>query len=300
MINEIRPWWAQVSFQADLRASAAEARPVTIRNVKNTRSSLPSSFPLPPSLFPFSSFFSSWPPKTLHFLGKNTKIVIMMSIFDPTRGSYSLGRVLLRRNTLYFIKLCAVHGQSLLDCETKMWSQSEGQMKDLDVNTAIWGIFMSITLQAAVHLGKDYTENLRSTKNQALKSLKQLFQVTERLTTDQREITGLTTIDWQQTMWRETTLLTDRAVQLTTAKTYVFSDSVWCQDDSVNCSCSAKTQKTNWTQGLFDPRGCTSQDEYCTTELFLSVDKLRKNKNKQERRQQQGRDCVSVQMSMSL
>ena len=25
----------------------------------------------------------------------------MMSIFDPTRGSYSLGRVLLRRNTLY-------------------------------------------------------------------------------------------------------------------------------------------------------------------------------------------------------
>ena len=27
--------------------------------------------------------------------------MIMMSIFDPTRGSYSLGRVLLRRNTLY-------------------------------------------------------------------------------------------------------------------------------------------------------------------------------------------------------
>ena len=32
------------------------------------------------------------------------------------------------------------------------------QMKDLDVNTAIWGIFMSVTLQAAVHLGKDFTE----------------------------------------------------------------------------------------------------------------------------------------------
>ena len=27
----------------------------------------------------------------------------MMSIFDPTRGSYSLGRVLLRRNTLYVV-----------------------------------------------------------------------------------------------------------------------------------------------------------------------------------------------------
>ena len=102
------------------------------------------------------------------------------------------------------------------------------QMKDLDVNTVVWSIFMSVTLQAAVHLGKDYTENLRSTKNQPKKSLRQLFQVTERLITDQTEIIGLTTIDWQQPMWRETTLLTDRAVQFATAKTYVFSDSVLC------------------------------------------------------------------------
>ena len=54
------------------------------------------------------------------------------------------------------------------------------QMKDLDVNTTIWGIFMSVTLQAAVHHGKDYTEYLRSTKNQPKNSLRQLFQVTER------------------------------------------------------------------------------------------------------------------------
>ena len=103
------------------------------------------------------------------------------------------------------------------------------QMKDLDVNTAICGIFMSVTLQAAVHLGEDYTENLRCSKNQPKKSLRQFFfQVTERLTTDQTEITGLTTIDWQQPMWRETNLPTDRAVQFATATTYVFSDSVLC------------------------------------------------------------------------
>ena len=54
---------------------------------------------------------------------------------------------------------------------------STDQMKDLDVNTAMWGIVMSVTLQAALHLGKDYTENLRSTKNQPLKSLRQFFQV---------------------------------------------------------------------------------------------------------------------------
>ena len=50
--------------------------------------------------------------------------------------------------------------------------------------------------------------------------LKQLFQMSERLITDQIEITGLTTIDWKQLMWRErdnsvmTTLLCDRAVQI--------------------------------------------------------------------------------------
>ena len=85
------------------------------------------------------------------------------------------------------------------------------RIKDLDVNTA--GVFMSVTLQAAVHLSKDYTANLRSTKNQPKKSWRQLFQVTESLITDQTEITGLTTTDWQQPMWRESILLTERAVQ---------------------------------------------------------------------------------------
>ena len=41
-------------------------------------------------------------------------------------------------------------------------------------------------------------------------------------------ITGVTTIDWRQRVWRETTLLTDRAVQFATTKTNVFSDSVLC------------------------------------------------------------------------
>ena len=52
--------------------------------------------------------------------------------------------------------------------------------------------------------------------------------MTKRLITDQTEITGLTTIDWKQPMWKGATLSTDRAVQFATAKTSVFSDSVLC------------------------------------------------------------------------
>ena len=84
------------------------ARPVTIRNVKNTCSF---SFPLPPSPFPSTSFLFSRTPKTLQFLGKNAKIVMMMSVFNPHRGSYSLGRVLLRRYTLYACTCSDTYGK---------------------------------------------------------------------------------------------------------------------------------------------------------------------------------------------
>ena len=46
--------------------------------------------------------------------------------------------------------------------------------------------------------------------------------MTERLIKDQTEISGLTTIDYDQHTWRSTTLLCDKAVEITNAKTYVF------------------------------------------------------------------------------
>ena len=101
-------------------------------------------------------------------------------------------------------------------------------LKDLDVNTALWKTLMSVTLQAAVHLVQDYLENLRSIKNQPLMSVKQSIRTTEKLITDQKEITCIPVIDWNQPMWCATTLLSDRAVQFTKSQTYVFADSVLC------------------------------------------------------------------------
>ena len=94
---------------------------------------------------------------------------------------------------------------------------------------------MYVTLQAAVHLGKDYTENLRPTKNQPKKTLIQLFQVIERLITDQTELTGLTT-----------TLSTDRAVQFAIAKTYVFSASALCLGGISDEPVKAWKSRINW------------------------------------------------------
>ena len=47
---------------------------------------------------------------------------------------------------------------------------------------------MSVTLNAAVHLGMDYLENLHSTNNQPQRTLKRLFDVTKKLIRDQKEI----------------------------------------------------------------------------------------------------------------
>ena len=119
-------------------------------------------------------------------------------------------------------KVCSVvrktHGRSPTD-----------DLDDLDVNTAIWCFFLSVTLQAAVHLGRDHMENLRFTKNQPLKSVKQLFLVTEKLIEDQTEINNLTTIDYKELSWRSTSSLCDKAFEITNTKTYVFADScsVW-------------------------------------------------------------------------
>ena len=62
------------------------------------------------------------------------------------------------------------------------------------MNTATGAIFMFVTLQAAVHLGRDYLLNLRSVKNRPSKSVEQLFRTIDKLIKEQTEITGLSTI----------------------------------------------------------------------------------------------------------
>ena len=50
------------------------------------------------------------------------------------------------------------------------------EMEDFDVNAAIWRMFMKTTLQAAVHLGQDYDQNLRFVKNHFLEFFEEIIQ----------------------------------------------------------------------------------------------------------------------------
>ena len=64
--------------------------------------------------------------------------------------------------------------------------KAEDKMEDLDVKTLIWRIFVSVTQQAAVHLGNDYLDNLHSTKNQPQRTAKQLFGVRRKLVKEKK------------------------------------------------------------------------------------------------------------------
>ena len=59
---------------------------------------------------------------------------------------------------------------------------------------------------------------------------------------------------WQDNSWRRTTLLTDRPVQLSTAKACVFSDSVLCMGRISEKPASAWKEKIDWFMNSFQCR----------------------------------------------
>ena len=89
--------------------------------------------------------------------------------------------------------------------------EHDDPMDGLDVNMAIWGTFLGTTLQAAVYLGQDYEASLRYWKNHFWNSVGQLFNDTGKLISEQKEITGVSTIKLKNSTWMSTSLLYSRA-----------------------------------------------------------------------------------------
>ena len=90
-------------------------------------------------------------------------------------------------------------------------------------------MFMSVTLESAVFKGKNYSDNWHSIKNTKDLTMKQMFDISAKLITEQDEIYGVKTIDWENSSWKYLSLIGDEQVtSLQRTKVYVFSDSVLC------------------------------------------------------------------------
>ena len=107
---------------------------------------------------------------------------------------------------------------------------SKDATKDSDIHSVIWWMLMSSTLQASVFMEKNYSDNLHSIKITEDLTMKQMFDRSENLITEQPdEIYGIRKIDWGHSSWKNFIFgWWWRSHSLLHTKVYVFSDSVLC------------------------------------------------------------------------
>ena len=112
-----------------------------------------------------------------------------------------------------------------------------------------WGMFMAVTMESAVFMGKNFQNNHNSIANTTDLTLKQMFDISAKLVSEQEEISGLETIGWENHSWKCLLLVGDeRIINFQRTKVYVFSDSVLClgkiqQNPESNKACE---QRLGW------------------------------------------------------
>ena len=90
-------------------------------------------------------------------------------------------------------------------------------------HSVIWRMFMTVTMESAVFMGKNYLNNCQSIANTKDLTLKQMFDISTRLVSEQDEISGLQTIGWEKHSRKYPSLLGDeRVINLQRTKVYVF------------------------------------------------------------------------------
>ena len=88
---------------------------------------------------------------------------------------------------------------------------------------------MSVTLESSVFMGKNYSDIWHSIRNTKDFTMKQMFDISSKLVSEQDEISGVETIDGENSSWKYLSLIGDeQVISLQSTKVYVFSDSVLC------------------------------------------------------------------------
>ena len=82
--------------------------------------------------------------------------------------------------------------------------------EDSEEHSEIWRMFMSLTLQACVFMWKNCSDNWHSIKNSKDLTMKQMFDISEKLITEQSdEIYGVSTMNWEHSSWKYLSLVGD-------------------------------------------------------------------------------------------
>ena len=96
-------------------------------------------------------------------------------------------------------------------------------------HSVMWRMFMSLTLESALFMGKNNSDNQHSIKNTKDLTMKQMFDISAKWVSEQDEIYGVKTVDWEDYSWKYLSLIGDeQVISLQRTKVFVFSDSVLC------------------------------------------------------------------------
>ena len=74
-------------------------------------------------------------------------------------------------------------------------------------HSMIWRMFMSVTLESAVFMGKNYLDNCHSITNTKDLTLKHMFDISARFVSEQDEISGVETTGWENNSWKYLSLV---------------------------------------------------------------------------------------------
>ena len=120
---------------------------------------------------------------------------------------------------------------------------------------------MSSTLESFVFMGKNFTDKCHSIKNTEDLTMKQMFDISEKLVSEQDEIHGVKTINWESSSWKYLSLIgEEQVISLQRTKVYVFSDSVSClgKMNENPRSNIAWEQSLEWLASEMGPQGRTT------------------------------------------
>ena len=63
-------------------------------------------------------------------------------------------------------------------------------------------MFLSLTLESTVFMVKNYSDNWHSIKNTKDLTMKEMFDISAKLVSEQDEIYGVKTINWDSSSWK--------------------------------------------------------------------------------------------------
>ena len=78
-------------------------------------------------------------------------------------------------------------------------------------HSIIWGMFMAATMNAATFMRKNFLDNQNSIKNSTDLTLKKMFDISEKLVSEQEESNNVDKIYWKNHSWKQLSLIGDEA-----------------------------------------------------------------------------------------